>query len=109
MPDTAEPDPSDPKAIDAAYDPRGLIREAFVIEGITEPDCRSIFFDWAMGLPDGTDMAAGITAMLARHPDDAAHPMRKVLEEGLGSSGPGGRQGRRARRAPQRYGGEPTE
>ena len=29
-------------------DPKGLIREAYRIEGISEPECRSIFMDWAL-------------------------------------------------------------
>jgi len=32
-----------------ARDPRGLIREAYKIDGITASQCRSIFLDWALG------------------------------------------------------------
>ncbi|MEM6972016.1 MAG: hypothetical protein AAF577_04350 [Pseudomonadota bacterium] len=62
-------------------DPRGLIREAFVIEGIGVEDCRSIFFDWAMGLQPGIDPgdAARILAADYGAPDD--HPMTKLLAE----------------------------
>lgn len=65
-------------------DPRGLIRDAFAIEGIVEPDCRSIFFDWALGLPEQADARAMIAALVehyADQPDD--HPMMVVLREGL--------------------------
>ena len=47
-------------------DPKGLIREAYRIDGITAGECRSIFLDWALSLPDGQDSrrrsdAAGAT------------------------------------------------
>ncbi len=35
-------------------DPKGLVRESFVIEGITASECRSIFLDWALSLAAGT-------------------------------------------------------
>ena len=28
-------------------DPKGLIRESYRIEGITLPECKTIFFDWS--------------------------------------------------------------
>jgi hypothetical protein len=34
-------------------DPKGLIRESYAIEGISDAECRSIFMDWAMSLPAG--------------------------------------------------------
>lgn len=93
-----------------ALDPRGLISEAFRIEGIVEADCRSIFFDWALGLGAEQDPPAAIEALIARHADQPAdHPMRLVLLEGLnrragvqaGATGPDApgrrRGGRRAR------------
>ena len=80
-------------------DPRGLISEAFAIDGITEPDCRSIFFDWALGLPDDVDQSAAIDALLAHYADvPADHPMRRVLLEGAAAPEPPRRRGgRRAR------------
>ncbi|MGB1096749.1 MAG: hypothetical protein ACPG09_09845, partial [Paracoccaceae bacterium] len=32
-------------------DPKGLISEAYNIDGITAGECRSIFLDWALGVP----------------------------------------------------------
>lgn len=65
-------------------DPRGLIREAFRIEGITEPDCRSIFLDWALGHGGEADHAQMIRTLLDRYADAPEdHPMRLVLLEGL--------------------------
>ncbi|MEL6197504.1 MAG: hypothetical protein AAFT19_06630 [Pseudomonadota bacterium] len=77
-------------------DPRGLILEAYAIEGIVEADCRSIFFDWAMGLPVGTDPAAAAEAVRLAYagPDD--HPMTALLLE-ASTRGPGGRPSRRRR------------
>jgi len=70
---------ADPVPTEAA-DPRGLIREAYRIEGITPAECRSIFLDWALGLSDGvTDAARALHAAYApRFPD---HPMTRLLAE----------------------------
>lgn len=66
------------------HDPKGLIRESYRIEGITEPECRSIFLDWAIGVPLGQDEQQAIERLLAHYASDApAHPMTKVLNEGL--------------------------
>lgn len=63
-------------------DPRGLIGEAYRIEGIGPAECRSIFLDWALGAP--ADPREAIGALLERHravePD---HPMTAVLREAL--------------------------
>jgi hypothetical protein len=82
-------------------DPRGLIREAYVIEGISGPECRSIFLDWAIGLPAGVDTAGLIELLLSRHGRDAPdHPMTQVLRDGLGSAERTGRRGGRRGRGP---------
>lgn len=80
-------------------DPRGLIREAYRIEGITAGECRSIFLDWALGLPLGADNRAAIEAMLERYASEAAeHPMTQTLKEGLSeAAAPRRRGGRKAR------------
>ena len=63
-------------------DPKGLIRESYQMEGIGPAECRSIFLDWALSLPDGHDSAAAITRLLERHRAAADHPMTQVLREG---------------------------
>lgn len=83
-----------------ALDPRGLIAEAYRMEGLDAAACRTIFLDWSLGRtgPEGT--AEAVAALRARyaplHPD---HPMTAVLAEGLGTAGPrrraGGAKGRR--------------
>ena len=45
-------------------DPKGLIRESYRMEGIGSAECRSIFLDWALSLPEGHDNAAAITQVL---------------------------------------------
>ena len=64
-----------------ATDPKGLIAEAYRIEGITEAECRTIFLDWALTVPDGSDMQALIDVLLARH-GAPGHPMTVVLGAG---------------------------
>ncbi|MCL3882452.1 hypothetical protein [Marivita sp. GX14005] len=73
-----------------AIDPKGLISEAFRIEGIGYEECRSIYLDWALSLPLDADAREHSETLLNRHsiPD---HPMTQVLKEGLGAA-------RRARR-----------
>lgn len=80
-------------------DPKGLIRESYRIEGITEADCRTIFLDWAIGIPSDADPSDEINAMLALHAGDAPdHPMTRVLKAGLDAPARSGRRGgRRAR------------
>ena len=75
-------------------DPKGLIRDSFRIVGITAPECRSIFLDWALGLPAGADLEAARSALLSRYVDVAPdHPMTSVLREGLGTAAQPRRRG----------------
>jgi len=65
-------------------DPRGLIRESYRIEGITSPECRSIFLDWVISDAKPADIPAQITGLLELYADTPAdHPMSLVLKEGL--------------------------
>ncbi len=76
-------------------DPKGLIREAYNIEGITMPECRSIFLDWALSLPDGVDQKQALADLHASYSaQEADHPMTQVMTEGL-----------QAAQAPKRRGG----
>ena len=78
-------------------DPKGLIEEAYKIDGIAAPECRSIFLDWALSYAGSAPV--GVAALLARHahePDD--HPMTVTLRAGLEAPQmPRRRGGRRAR------------
>ncbi|NDV00872.1 hypothetical protein [Pseudoroseicyclus tamaricis] len=66
----------------AQNDPQGLIRESYRIEGITIEQCRSIFFDWAMSLPEGAEARRVIPGLLEQYGDEG-HPMTAVLRDGL--------------------------
>lgn len=81
-------------------DPRGLIREAYRIAGITMPECRSIFLDWALSLPDGADLATSAARLLAAHAP-ADHPMTQILNEAQADAPPRARRGGRKARHPQ--------
>lgn len=79
-------------------DPKGLIRESYRIEGITIEECRSIFLDWALGVPMGEDARDRIRFLLEFYGESADHPMTKVLTAGLASAeAPRRRGGRKAR------------
>ena len=64
-------------------DPKNLIRESYRIEGIDAGQCRSIFLDWALSLPDTEDTQDAIAQHLAHYgTDNPDHPMTTVLREG---------------------------
>ena len=70
-----------------ALDPKGVIRESYRIEGITEGECRSIFLDWALSLGEGHAPREAIAVLIERHGKAAPdHPMTKVLTEGLAAA-----------------------
>lgn len=77
-------------------DPKGLIRESYRIEGISDGECRSILIDWALSLPSETSTPDALQALIARHePEAPDHPMTALLREGLTSTPP--RRNRRRR------------
>jgi hypothetical protein len=80
-------------------DPRGLIYESYRIDGITGAQCRSIFFDWALGMDAARDSRADIQALLERYGSEQPdHPMTAVLRDGLaGAEKPRRRGGWRSR------------
>lgn len=64
-------------------DPKGLIRESYRIEGVTLEECRSIFLDWALSLPDHFESKQAAAVLLAVYETDhAEHPMTEILREG---------------------------
>ncbi|MBR9766455.1 MAG: hypothetical protein GYB53_23800 [Rhodobacteraceae bacterium] len=75
-------------------DPKGLIREAYRIEGISEAECRSILMDWALSLPEGQGQQAALKVLLQRHgAAEPAHPMTALMTEGVATVSRGGRRG----------------
>lgn len=79
-------------------DPRALVAEAYRIEGLTVEDARSIFFDWALGLPAGSDAAAAARRLLEHHQGPEEHPMTGLLRDATRGPIGGGRRGGRNRR-----------
>ncbi|NDR56473.1 hypothetical protein [Aliiruegeria sabulilitoris] len=84
------------------YDPKALIAEAYRIEGISTAECRSIFMDWALSLPEGVATQEAVAKLVSRHAEPLPdHPMSAVLREGLAQGRPaarrGGWRGRRGR------------
>lgn len=80
-------------------DPKGLVRESFVIEGITASECRSIFLDWALSLAADTGPHEAMRALLAHYaPGAGNHPMTAVLTDGLKAPEHPSRRGGRAAR-----------
>lgn len=66
-------------------DPKGVIAESYLIDGISAAECRSIFLDWVLStdMPTGGP-ASAIATLLDRHRDDHPdHPMTDVLLSGL--------------------------
>ncbi|NYS24262.1 hypothetical protein HUK65_04585 [Rhodobacteraceae bacterium 2376] len=80
-------------------DPKGLIRESYRIDGITDAECRSILIDWALSLPAGAAQSDAIDALLAHYGTEAPdHPMTALLREGQSPGTPTRRRGGRAAR-----------
>ena len=85
-----------------SHDPKGLIFEAYRIDGITKSECRTIFLDWALSLPDPLDPGKTIDHLLTQYAgDNTDHPMTEVLREGRQSiATPRRRGGWRSRTRP---------
>ena len=89
-------DPSVTKSLD----PKGLIFESYRMEGLTREECRSIFFDWAMGSDPAAGRADAVRSLLEIYePKFPDHLMTDVLKEGLATATePKRRGGWRAKR-----------
>ena len=80
---------------------KGLVRESYAIEGISEAECKSIFIDWALCLTPGADPGDALRALIAHYgPANPDHPMTALLTAALTApANPqrrGGRMGRHA-------------
>ncbi|MDP4031498.1 MAG: hypothetical protein Q8P60_01360 [Pseudorhodobacter sp.] len=80
-------------------DPKGLVRESYAIKGISPGECRSIFVDWALSLPQGRSTPDALVVLIAHYAVPAPdHPMSSVLRDGLvAPDDPRRKGGRRAR------------
>ena len=84
-----------------AEDPRGLLYEAYQIDGISLADCKTIFLDWALGLDYNIDQIKAVSSALKEYEDDnPKHPMTTVLRDGIELQGKSRKRlgGRNARR-----------
>lgn len=82
-----------------ARDPKGLIREAYRIDGITASECRTIFLDWALGVTSELNTQDEVKALLVQYAQEPAdHPMTQTLVAALRDVGPPRRRGGRAGR-----------
>ncbi len=79
-------------------DPRGVISDAYKIEGISAPECRSIFLDWALEPRSPSELQAAAQALAAQYANQPTHPMTAILQEAQGTlTAPKKRRGGRAR------------
>ncbi|MBM1219146.1 hypothetical protein JQU17_02970 [Ponticoccus sp. SC2-23] len=80
-------------------DPRGLIQEAYRMVGISAPECRSIFLDWALGVPPDRETKTEVRRLLNRYAEaNPGHPMTQTLIEALDEPASARRRGGRAGR-----------
>jgi len=81
------------------WDKRGLISEALAMEGLSLEENRSIFFDWAFGLPEPERAAEAAQNLLDLHrnEENAKHPIIALLQDAV-SAPPRDRRSRRGRR-----------
>ena len=68
----------------ARFDHKGLIREAYRMEGVGPEEARSIFLDWALSLSEGTEQAMALRTLFEHYGRGAPeHPMTSVLKEAM--------------------------
>lgn len=80
-------------------DPKGLVRESYLIEGITPGECRSIFVDWALSVPTGISVPDAVRTLVAAYGQgEPDHPMTVVLTQALTAPEQPRRRGGRAAR-----------
>lgn len=86
------------------FDPKGLMKDAFIIDGITMSECRSIFLDWVLGVPEGRDVRAEVAVLLTHYESlvDPAHPMLVTLASACEKAEQPRRRGGRQSRLSQR-------
>ncbi len=83
-------------------DPKGLIREAYRIDDITVAECRTIFLDWALGVPADADTQELVQKLLVQYADQPTdHPMTQTLVAALQDRPAPRRRGGRAARMDQ--------
>ena len=79
-------------------DPRGLIADAYAIEGIDDAQCRTIFLDWSLDRNLADPVAAARRLAALHGPVAPDHPMTPILEASAEAPSRGRRGGRAGRR-----------
>ena len=65
-------------------DPKELISESYKMDSVSEGECRSIFFGWALAVDESSDPIKLISNLLELYETSYPnHPMTKVLMEGM--------------------------
>ena len=67
--------------MNAPLDPRGVIAEAYKIEGISAPECRSIFLDWALEPREVGELRRAAQTLAKQFSNMPTHPMTLILKE----------------------------
>ncbi len=66
------------------HDPRNLISDIYAMETISKSECRTVFLDWVLGLPEDADVQNYMKMFhdqySSTHPD---HPMTEIFREGI--------------------------
>jgi hypothetical protein len=62
-------------------DPRGVIADAYRIDGISAPECRSIFLDWALEPRETGELRIAAKALAKQFSSFPKHPMTAILNE----------------------------
>ena len=65
----------------SSLDPRGVISEAYKIDNISAPECRSIFLDWALEPREAGELRAAAQALAKQFANMPTHPMTLILQE----------------------------
>ncbi len=72
-------------------DPRGLIFESYRMADISAEQCRTIFLDWALGIPEPQLIDAVKTLHSRYAPTAPNHPMSAILFQAI-TTGPATRK-----------------
>jgi len=62
-------------------DKRGVIADAYKIEGICASECRSIFLDWALEPREPAELRQAASDLADQYAGFPAHPMTSILLE----------------------------
>lgn len=80
-------------------DPKGLIRDSYLIADVSDAECRSIFLDWALNLSTSVEVQDALDTLITTYGSaNKDHPMTDILNAGLTAKSHVGRRGGRKAR-----------